>query len=784
MKKIILILLVPIISFSQEIKGKITGKNKEPISYVNVILKNDSNKVVTTYTTIENGEFIFQNIEKGNYKIETYFLGYKKFTKEITLINKANLEIELEEDTEQLDEIELSAQAPLVESVGDKLVVNVSGSNFAKGRMTDELLNYTPFLSVSEGGLQLLNSTPIVLINDQRVYMSGGELIIYLQSIPAEDIKSIEIYTNPPARFDADGSGVVNIYINKQALLGVKGYINQRGRVYTQDNLWSSTTFGQVSYKDEKWYFSTYLNYSNTKSPYRLKDEVLFLDKGNEFNNSSKQINRGESKTVRFNVSRDINKNHSTFLNYQYNNNTGDNTTENKNKILDNKKQTTDVIDGNISSNTGSDVHIAGLNYTWKIDDKGQKLVVMGDYYNRNNIREDDIENIYTSKIDSTNNLYLNIPLNSKIASGQLDYNKPLFGGILSAGGKYASSKVDSRTDYYKVNNGNRETDPTNSIEFDYTENISALYTSYGIRNLKIGLRYEYTDAKYRDFKNDKGKVDKSYGGFFPSVSYTQPLFEKRDAITLSYNRRIQRPSYRTFGEFNYINENQQLIGNSEIKPAFLNKIQLMYNLMKKYIIIGEFIYTPNRREQLIFQKNNKVIIQRRNLENYYQGVMAININQKIFNWWNTRLAPVIGYIKIYSQFKDIGTINGDAIIFDLRLNNNFNINGWNIEITNFYTPKWKYIYITKHKRYSTNLSVRKSILRNKLNFAIYINDVFNHYNNRITSNLGNIILTAPLQRQGRFIRLSLRYNFHYGKKKVRDKRIRRSIEDEINRSN
>ena len=506
-KKVILILIFPIINFSQEIKGKITGKNKEPISYVNVILKNDNNKVVTTYTTIENGEFIFQNIEKGNYKIETYFLGYKKFTKEITLINKANLEIELEEDTEQLDEIELSAQAPLVESVGDKLVVNVAGSNFAKGRMTDELLNYTPFLSVSDGGLQLLNSTPIVLINDQRVYMSGEELIIYLQSIPAEDLKNIEIYTNPPARFDADGSGVINIHINKQALLGVKGYINQKGRVYTQDNLWSSTTFGQVSYKDNKWYFSTFLYYSNTKSPYRLENEALFLDKGNGFNNSSKKINRGKSKTARFNVSRDINKNHNIFLNYQYNNNTGDNTTENKNEVFDSNKKITDIIDGNINSNTGADVHIAGLNYTWKIDEKGQKLVIMGDYYGRSNNRGDDIKNIYNNNVDSTNNLFLNIPLNSNIISGQIDYNKPLFGGMLSAGGKYASSKVDSRTDYFNVNNlGVKKFDNINSIDFDYTENISALYTSYGIGNLKIGLRYEYTDAKYRDFKNHKGK--------------------------------------------------------------------------------------------------------------------------------------------------------------------------------------------------------------------------------------------------------------------------------------
>ena len=277
--------------------------------------------------------------------------------------------------------------------------------------------------------------------------------------------------------------------------------------------------------------------------------------------------------------------------------------------------------------------------------------------------------------------------------------------------------------------------------------------------------------------KITKGKVDKSYGGFFPSISYTQPLFEKRDALTISYNRRINRPNYRIFGDFFYMSENQIRIGNSNIKPSFPNNFQIVYNLMRKYILFGQFGYTKDDfNTNTVFQKNNNVIIQKRNWNKFYKGVIGVNINQQIFKWWNLRFNGTIVYSKLYSNFSDISmeTINEIGTLSEFSIDNNFNFSGWNIEINNSYNPKGSFAYATIKDNYFTNLSVRKNFFKNKLTLSLSVKDLFDHYNDRMITELGNLKTVVPLQRTGRYIRLSLRYNFHYGKKKVRDKKIKR----------
>lgn len=790
---LILLVIIPLLSFSQSsVNGRLINKDNEVIPYANILLKNMDSIVVATNISSPEGLFNIEYPEKQKFYLEFYSLGYKKLTKNISASKKNNLgDIVLEKDSRLLDEVVVSSQSPLVESKSDKLVLNVGGSLFARGRTTDELLAYAPFLNVSDGKITLMNSTPIILINNQRVYMSGDELLDYLQSIPAEDIDKIEIYTNPPARFDAEGSGVVNITIKKQALIGVKGYLSAKPYIYTNDtDIWGYKTNAQVSYRDKKWRFSTFVSNSDEKEISRLRNESVFLKNNSGFYNSTKVIGEPISNTIRVKIGNEISENKNILFTYQYTKSTELSTTENTNNLFNSRDRKIDsTIIGNINSSTYSYAHIAGVNYTWDIDTLGQNLTVMGDFYKSDGDENQSIKNSYYNLQEKENpyrkyNLQIELPANNLIASSQVDYTLPIKEGLLSSGAKISSSRTSSQTNYFNLDDGIKTKNNMSSIDFSYNENIAAIYTSFAYKTLSIGIRYESTNATYLN-NLDKGKpIDKSYNGFFPNISFGYPVFKERDYVSISYNRRISRPSYQEFNLLNYMSENQIVIGNPNIKPSFPSKVQLMYNLMKKYTLVGEFRYIKDDSNPTILTKDNKVIVQNRNWDNYYQYLLMLNINESIFDWWNVNIDAFSLFNKIDSKFDDIEDVNATGFYSRIKISNNFKVYNWNLELNYFYEPKNHYGPFIMGEKYNVYFVARRNLLKNKLSLSIGVNDLFNSYNNPIFNEIGDVYVNIPFQRRGRICFVNLRYNFNYGKKKVKDINIKSSMKDELERAN
>lgn len=795
-------LFMPVISICQNfnIKGIILGANSEKLEYANLVLKGDSIKIIKSATTDEEGKFMMEGLQKGKYIFQIYILGYKNYRREIEIIKNIDFgDIKLEKEEEILDEIELSTRVPLVQNIGDRLVVNVSDNIFAKGRRADQFLNYTPFITANEqDGITLMNGTPIVLINDRRVYMDSKEVLDFLKSIPAEAISSIEIYTNPPARFDAEGTaGVININISKQALMGIKGSVtgwinslreNMGGK---KGILQSAVLNGSISYRDEKWYVSSMLGYGRYFTPNLNISNVIFLEKNNGFNSNNDYQADNTGKNFQFSIGRDIRKNHSIILNYRYRNSLNNDGSNYINNEFNSNKDIIKVTRGNVNVSDNINSHTAGINYNWD-KGKGEKLMILGDYYGTDRNRNQDIINKYfIHSVDTAyneNKLYINLPISSNIFAAQVDYTLPIETiGNFSFGGKYTLSSIESRTDYYDVINKDKIKNNLNSVDFSYIENISAIYGSYGIGGLKIGLRYEYTSAKYNDKKHSKLE-DRIYGGFFPSISYTQSLFEKRDAVTLSYNRRLNRPKYSDFNGLFYMSENELVVGYPEIRPSFPNKIQCTYNLMKKYIIIGEFIYTSDDINQVYYQTNNNSMInQKRNIDNYYSYSLSANINQPIYDWWSINLNGRINYNKMLGQFissnQELIKISDEGIYSGLALISIFNFFGYNIELISDYIPEGKIGYKKIHERYRIDLSVVKNFLNNKLSVTMYFADLFKTNIFRSTSYIGNTV-SYYRKEAVPMAAISITYNFEYGKKDLKEMKSKNSIEEEMQRLN
>lgn len=797
MKRIVIILILPLLCFSQyNIKGRVINDSKENLSYVSVAIK-DSIKALYVSTTNEKGEFILENIKNGRYKIEIYLLGYKNKTIQINVDKDLNLgDIVLEKNEEILNDMELTSQMPLVESQGDKLVVNMLNNSLAKGRTVKQMLSYTPFMEVTSKSIKLLGSSPIVLINDRRMYMSGEELVNFLNSIPAQDIKNVEIYMNPPARFDAEGtSGVININISKQALIGIKGYVGSEVSFLTEDvgSKWgvlsAASGNGRISYRDESWYVSTYFKYDISNRPF-FHNLISTLEYGgNGYNNSTIGYGDNRYSNFQFELGKEINKDHDVIINYRYNAKKREGQSNYVNSIFDSNKDINSIIKGEIEDLENSNVHMLGINYNWKINDKGEKMMLSMDYYGRDKKEDNDIKNKYFKPNNEVqereNNILTYLPMKGNIYAFQIDYNKPTDIGKFSFGVKYGLSNNDNKADYYDIVNGNDVINKDRTLDFKYEEGIIAGYLSYSTGSFKMGLRYEYTDAMYEDRKLMYGE-DKSYGGFFPNISYTYPLFEKRDAVTMSYNRRINRPGYSDFNRLEYVSDNQLVIGTPEIKPAFPNRVQLMYNLMKKYIIIGEFVYTNGQISDISYQANDSLtVVQKRNIDNFYYFMLATNINQSISDWWDINFMARILYNNMNTKFNGVNDelieVSGKGIMSNISLRNVFNFYKWNIELYASYSPESRYGYAKLLSRSEVNLSIRRDFLDNKLSIYLNINDIFKKNMNNMVLYSGNVVLDNK-ERTFTTIDFGFRYDFDFGRKNVKDMKINQSIEEEIQR--
>ena len=274
MKKLILlfILTLSMSSYAQLDKSKIakpgtiSGKvidqaSKEGLPYVNIVIKDTAKKIITGGITELDGNFKIKNIPEGISLVEIQFIGYKTFSKEINVSNqnrRINLgTVTLSEDATTLDEVEIRAETSTVVQKIDRKVINVGKDLTAAGATASELLNNVQSVSVDSqtGALSLRgNSNVRVLVDGKPTNMSTAQL---LQQIPSTSIKSIELITNPSAKYNPEGmSGIINIILNKRANIGFNGSVNS-GVTYGQNTRFNGSL--DMNYKTGKVNF--YTNY-------------------------------------------------------------------------------------------------------------------------------------------------------------------------------------------------------------------------------------------------------------------------------------------------------------------------------------------------------------------------------------------------------------------------------------------------------------------------------------------------------------------------------------------
>lgn len=722
----------------------IDASSKEPLPFVNVVIRNSGDSILTGGITDEKGNFAIKEIPEGNNKVEIQFIGYEKITKEIDVSranSKHNLStINLSESSLELEEVVVRGELSTVTQKIDRKVINVGKDLTATGTTASELLNNVQSVSVDSqsGEISLRGNENVkILVDGRPTNVSAAQL---LQQIPSSSIKSIELITNPSAKYNPEGmSGIINIVLYKNSTLGLNGNIN--GGITAGKNL---NYNGAMDLNYRKGKVNLFANYGGNTGQSEGGGDIWRSDNASH----SQNANLNDKSSHLFKVGADFYLNQKNTLSLY--------TTQN---LYDGYNTTStgiyfeDVLTSDHSKEIYSNNHTGtyNLNYLRDFNKKGHNLEFeishsMTDksedgYFAESMNPEDLTSNYRDQKYDD---------ISSTIAN--LDYTNPLSENArlelgLEARFRNADNRYDTdRHQFLYDDNGMMIpdedgwylTEPMLNTSFTYDRNIYSAYSNYnqqlGKFSMQLGVRVEQYDveAVFIEAEETQTYTDSRLTAY-PSAFVTYSPGEKNQ-IQVSYSRRVDRPG---IGQVNPIRSNWSspllvFVGNPELQPQFTNSYEMNYTRrLKKGSVSGGVFYRHINDNIIRYGEadpldENKIILSWTNAEGEDRFGVEMSGMYRPWKWWSLNAS-----FDLYSQmmtgyaFGEYVEVNSAAT--NVRLNNTFNVTEkLSLQLFGMYRGPNESIQWTVQPRYMVNTGVSYKVFQKKGTVSFRVNDIFN----------------------------------------------------------
>ncbi|MES3016374.1 MAG: DUF2012 domain-containing protein [Bacteroidota bacterium] len=781
---------VPAVS---SVKGLvIDSASKKPADYITVSLKNAARQVVRTAATKEDGKFVFEKLASGKYTITIISVEYvpKVLDVDLTDSTKPSADlgtISIAPKVNQLAAVVVLADKPIIKQEVDKISYDLQADPESKSNSVLDMMRKVPLISVDAEDNILLKGQGgyKILINGKPSSMMERDAKNILKSMPASTIQSIEVITNPPAKYDAEGiAGIINIVTNKKVDNGYNASINASHKF----PVGGPGLGGSFSLKQGKFGMSGFGGANSSHSPAIRASIIrtttgntstsLSQDNGREFDDQSGYFGTELSYEIdslnlisgQFN----INGNHSDGLISQ-------------NSLLNNPLgvvETYELANTNNGQGRGMD---GALNYQLGFKQHKARLLTFSyRYFGFNNQQRSNLgfSNLLSFETDDFRQF------NESKASEQtfqIDYVHPVKKLNIEAGIKGILRKNNSDFQYLSFNSTNSlfELDPTRTNTFSNSQNVFGAYNSYqyNLKNwgFKGGVRIEETviDA---DFLSTGSSVKQNYFNVTPSININRS-FKDKSSLNVAYSLRIQRPGIYQLNPFvDRSNPSFESTGNPNLRPSVGNDFRVNYNKSKKVSfnasIRVNWIKTMIMPTSAFDTTTN---ITRSSFGNTGKALAYgadFNVNYPISKVWsvsaNGRLihGQVRGLVNGV-EIKNEGLMYGGSASTTYRLEK-----GWRLSGNAYLNGPNLSIQGTSNSYISMSLSANKDIVKDKLSFSASINNPFTKYrNNRVESFGPNFTQTNTNQYYFRGISTSLNYRF--GKLKEAIKKNKRGISND-----
>jgi len=784
---IFLLCFTLIVSAQFKLDG-VTYYDNRPLSAISVSILSDSKfHQVTQSDSL--GKYFFKNLGKGIYRIQFSSINFKRKEILVSLNGDTAINVHLEEITNNLKDVQISIKKQLIEKKVDRIVFYAENSVAAIGTDVLELLAKVPGVRVLNDKVSLVGKGGVnVMVNDKLIQLTEDDLSNYLKSISSDNISKIEVITNPPAKYDAQGNnGLINIVLKKNTSEGFRGSVNS---TFTQANYPTVAAGGNLSYKKDK--ISLFTNYNIRKG------SLVPFEQSNIFypNQTWTIVNKDRNfRTVpggQVGIDYQISK--KTIIGLSYNGSlTNFHSEENIKTTILSKASLVDSI-LNSDANAIIKSHYNALNFYVKqaLDSLGKQLTINGDWFKY----KDDRNRFFNTTSYFQNGTSIPYSFaeylsesnqNIDLYTLKADVDLPYKSFNLSFGTKLSFIKNESDLAFYKKRSDFFQQDLSQTNNFNYREHTQAAYVNMNKKikdfDFQAGLRAEYSQVIGESVNQTNSN---RYFQLFPTLFITYRANEN-SIFSANYGRRINRPAYKKLNPFRwYSNQFAYAEGNPFLQPSFNNNIELSHTYNSIFTTTLSFNKLSDGYNDVNFIDQNSNI-QISKPVNFITGYSYQLSNSVVFNkmkWWESINQVDVFYNLSKSNLpQTLNNLKGFGAYFSTV--NQFILNHSKTVLgdISFWYQFPTVDGLNKNKsQYNLDLGLKTLLLNNKLQLAINASDVLKSNKYRFSSVINNIRQEYNNYYDSRQLRISIRYNF--GNEKIKQIDRKSGNEEERRRSN
>ncbi|SOE20878.1 Outer membrane receptor proteins, mostly Fe transport [Spirosomataceae bacterium TFI 002] len=769
-----ILLVLPVVSFSQDISTEISGKiidkdTKKPVEFATVIAINPTTKATIVGTTSdENGEFSLVSNE-SEFNVVVSFIGYlsetfvqpKKSNNKVTLNN-----IALVSDSKVLEEVVVRAELSQTEFKLDKRVFNVGKDLSNTGASALEVLNNVPSVTVSiEGAISLRGSQGVQILINGKPSVLADQAGNALGTITADMIEKIEVITNPSAKYEAEGtSGIINIVLKKEEKKGINGSVSLNTGVPNNHSLGFS-----LNRRTEK--FNLFSQIGVGRRTYPSDDE----SENRDLVNNTQVMSVGQSNKnetfYNFILGTDYHINDLNVLtlsgNFAYE-------IEDENSVSD-----FELFDQNTLSKgfTRSELTTA-TNPKWQYelqykkdfeDNKEHALLfsAIGNYFGKD--QGMNFKNLTTLGDDLNTEQRALTNFSRADYTFKLDYTQPFENKFtIETGSQYAINNVTNDFSNADLLDGIWVENVAQSNVFEWNQKVLGIYSTGAYEGekwgLKLGLRLENTDLNTL-LRTTNENNDKNYTNLFPSA-HTSYKISQNFSLQAGYSKRIFRPRLWDLNPFyNIRNSFNVRTGNPNLQPEFTDSYELnsIFDYGSTSLNFAVFhSHTDDVVEQVVTFQNNISLSQPVNVGTNNTFGTELNLKMIPAKWVTINENFNFNYFQRDGSFENTSfDFNGQQ--WSNRITAKFKLPAdIDIEVGNNYQSGFRTFQRDISPAYYFDLGARKKIVKGKAILNLSIRDLFA---TRISESIAaqDSFYLRNFSQRGRFITFGVSFGFGKG---------------------
>lgn len=718
----------------------------KPIEFatVTVTLPGDSTIITGGLTDVE-GKFTLALNSGGTYTLHVNFIGYIEKHVPVSIpagkpFHPAGT-ILLRQDAQLLEGVQVTAERSYFQGSIDKKVYNIEKDIIASNGSAAEALQTIPSVVIDiDGNISLRGNEGVrIFIDGKPSGIVGANMNAILEQIPASTIESIEVITNPSARYDAEGnSGIINIVLKKNKKIGLNGNVS----------LGASTApryeaGGSLNFRNQK--FNFYSNYSYTNDERDSWGDVYRKtfdpDTTSHFTSSSFGTSFSQMHMARAGLDYYLNGKTTIGVNGSFNANMGsredtyDYTFRDADSVLTSGSQRITLTD-----NSGSGYN-AGMNFR-RIFSSPKHLLTAEAFY-ANGASEDD--NAYEEHFFDGANVEIGNPALQNVSrpgentdiTVQTDYVHPFKKNNqqFETGLKYTKEKRDNTLTSESYDNEILAWVSDDSINnhFVYTEDVIAAYAIWNGTfrekfGYQVGLRAEQTYTLAEQLTLEEDFVN-NYFGLFPSA-HIRYAFNETAEISASYSRRIDRPNAWFLNPFpDYSDPYTFRLGNPELQPEYENSFEIAFEKdFKKHSISSALYFNQTLNEISPYTVVNEEGISYMTFQNYntesQYGFELVTRNEW-FKWWNMTGTFNFNQTLLDAENLEAGLTNAQ-FTYNIRIMQMLAVyKQTSLQITTSYNTPWTFAQGEADPIFFMDLGVKSDFFQNKLSINLNVSDIF-----------------------------------------------------------